>query len=395
MVVDGRTPGRTQGLLLMLISCLPVLGSVLLAPILPAMQDHFEGTPGADALVPVTLTVPALMVGLLAPFAGRFVDRFGRKRLLVIALVVYALFGTAPLWLDALPAIVATRAGVGITEAAIMTCCTTLIADYFSGRERDRWLGLQTVFTAVGATVFFAAGGALGAAGWQTPFWLYSVGAVFAALAAVLLLKTAPSTAVGGPQERVTLPPIPWDVLRVPVIFTLVGGVVFYTPIVELPYALDDLGVEATAAIGGIAAIASAGTAFGAFMFGRVAPRGTAVLLPVAAGLAGIGIVIIGVSPAVPLTAVGAVIGSAGTGLMLPTLLTWAISTLPFEQRGRGTGLWTSAFFIGQFFCPLIVVALTAILGGLGGALVVVGVAALVMAGAARAVLARPASAIA
>ncbi|MEU4292774.1 MFS transporter [Kribbella sp. NPDC026596] len=134
---SARTAGRPQGTLLMLMSCLPVLGAVLLAPVLPSMQQHFAGTPNAAVLVPVTLTVPALVIGLVAPFAGSIVDRFGRKRLLG-ALVTYALFGTAPLWLDGLHAIVLTRVGVGVTEAAIMTCCTTLIADYFSGTARDR-----------------------------------------------------------------------------------------------------------------------------------------------------------------------------------------------------------------------------------------------------------------
>lgn len=383
-----RSAGRRQGLLLMLISCLPVLGSVLLAPVLPRMQDHFEATAGADALVPITLTVPALMIGVLAPFAGRFVDRFGRKQLLVGGLVVYALFGTAPLWLEPLPAIVLSRAGVGVAEAAIMTCCTTLIADYFSGRERDRWLGLQTVFTALAATVFFAAGGALGSFGWRTPFWLYASGLVFAVLAATVLWQPHARTESPAAQAH-ALPPIPWRTLRAPILFTLVGGVVFYTPIVELSYALDDLGVESTAAIGAISAIASAATATGAFVFGRVSGRGTATLLPIAAGLAGTGIVVIGIAGSVAVTAIGAVVASAGTGLMLPTLVTWAISSLPFELRGRGTGLWTAAFFIGQFFCPLIVVGLTAALGGLGGALVVVGIASLVMAVAAKTLLPR------
>ena len=61
-------------------------------------------------------------------------DRLGRKRLLIVATVLYAVFGTAPLWLDSLGAIMASRALVGITEAAIMTCCTTLIGDYYTGR---------------------------------------------------------------------------------------------------------------------------------------------------------------------------------------------------------------------------------------------------------------------
>src|SRR3712207_4922103 len=56
--------------------------------------------------------------------AGRIVDRVGRKRLLVGALVGYAFVGTAPLWLPSLQLIVASRVLLGLAEAAIMTCCT-------------------------------------------------------------------------------------------------------------------------------------------------------------------------------------------------------------------------------------------------------------------------------
>ena len=45
-----------------------------------------------------------------------------------------------------------------------MTCCTTLLADYFHGSQRDKYFGLQVVFTTVAATVFFGVGGALGRA---------------------------------------------------------------------------------------------------------------------------------------------------------------------------------------------------------------------------------------
>src|SRR5688500_18867060 len=75
-----RSAGRAQALVLLLASCLPVLGSVLLAPVLPAIQEAFASTPGASALAPIVLTAPALMIGLTAPFAGRVVERTGRKR---------------------------------------------------------------------------------------------------------------------------------------------------------------------------------------------------------------------------------------------------------------------------------------------------------------------------
>jgi MFS family permease len=380
--------GRPQGMLLMFVSCLPVLGAVLLAPVLPSMEQHFAGTPYATALVPVTLTVPALMIGLLAPFAGSIVDRFGRKRLLVGALVTYAFFGTAPLYLTGLPAIVLSRVGVGITEAAIMTCCTTLIADYFSGAARDRWLAMQTVFASMSATLFFALGGALGSLTWRGPFWLYTSSLAFALLAARLLWQPTPRSA----EARRQLPPIRWRALAVPCLVTLFGGVVFYTPIVELPYVLDAAGVKAVGAIGAVTAIASAATATGAFIFGRTSRFGTRTLLPIAFALAGTGLIIIGLTSAVPVIVVGAVTAASGTGLMLPTLLVWALSGLTYEQRGRGTGLWTASLFIGEFVCPLLILAIAAQTAGLGSALVIVGVAAIALAISTRLRVARPAS---
>jgi MFS family permease len=377
---------RGQGAILLAGSCLPILGSVLLAPVLPRMIDAFATTPGVEVLVPIVLTAPALVIGLLAPVAGRLVDAAGRKRVLVVALVIYALFGTAPLYLDSLTAIVASRVGVGLCEAAIMTACTTLLADLFDGTARDRWFARQTIATTLAATAFFALGGALGSVSWRAPFVLYFSSLVVAVLAAVFVRST-------GRTPAAALPPIPWRLIAVPCLVTLFGGIVFYTPIAELSLVLASVGVTSTATIGLVSAVASLATAAGGFTFGRVARRGTRVLLPVALALAGIGLVVVGISSAVPVIAVGAVIASAGTGLLLPTLLTWALSGLGFAERGRGTGMWTAAMFIGQFFCPLVLLAVSVPLGGLSGAVLALGVLTAVVAGTAPLIVRRWAAA--
>ncbi len=88
----------------------------------------------------------------------------------------------------------------------------------------------------------------------------------------------------------------------------------------------------------------------------------------------------------------GAVLTGFATGLLLPTLLTWAVGGLPFARRGRGTGLWTAALFLGEFLSPLLVSALTAVTGGLGTSLAVIGVASLALAALVATVLTVPAS---
>ncbi|MCW8379768.1 MFS transporter [Streptomyces justiciae] len=369
--IDAPAPGFPQAVILLLASCLSVLGAVLLAPVLPKMEDAFEGTSGVDILVPITLTIPALMIGLLSPVAGSIVDRLDRKRLLVGALVLYAVFGAMPLWLDSLVLIVVSRAVVGVTEAAIMTCCTTLIADYFTGPRRAKYLGLQVVFTNVSSIVFFALGGALGNVGWRVPFWLYIVSPVLAVLVALFIWQPHPPA--GKAQQG--LAPVPWRTLATPCGVTLFGGLVFYIPIAELSFVLDDIGVDDTTTVGLVSAGAAVATAIGALVFGRVSGRGPGVLLPIGFVLAGIGAVVMALGSSTAVVAIGDTIASAGGGLLLPTLLTWAISQLRFEERGRGTGLWTASFNLGQFFCPLLVLALAAAMTGRSSAIVLLGAA--------------------
>src|SRR3954447_10570770 len=370
----GRPAGRIQAFVLLLSSCLAILGAVLLAPVLPAIQDAFAGTAGVEALTPIVLTAPALVIGLTAPFAGRIVDRLGRKRLLVGALVVYAFVGTAPLWLPSLQLIVLSRVFVGLTEAAIMTCCTTLLADYFHGSKRDKYFSLQVIFTTVAATIFFGVGGALGSHSWRTPFWLYLVSLPLAVAAAKLIW----SPAVARRTEK--LPPLPWRTLLAPVGVSLVGGLVFYVLIVELSFKLDSIGVTATGTIGAVSAIGSLGTAIGAFFFGRLARRGPAVTIPVAFLVSGLGLIGLGLAGSVPLVVVFAVVTGLGNGLLLPSLLTWALGSLTFEQRGRGTGFWTAAVFLGEFICPLVVLALRNAISGLTAALGIVGIVGIIAA---------------
>ncbi|MFE1350007.1 MFS transporter, partial [Streptomyces sp. NPDC058757] len=255
---DTAPAGRLPAVVLMAGSCLPILGAVLLAPVLPRIQDHFADVPGSAALVPVMLTVPALSLALLAPFAGMIVDRLGRKRLLVAATVLYALFGTAPLWLDSLHAILVSRVLVGIAEAAIMTACTTLIGDYYSGELRDRYLALQAMCASVSATVFFVLGGALGAADWRAPFWLYAVGLALAPVMARVLPAPLPPERGADTTARAPRRAFPVRRMAGTCLLTVFGAVVFYTVPVEMAYLLDDLGTDSTGTIGAVTAGASA-----------------------------------------------------------------------------------------------------------------------------------------
>lgn len=370
--------GRLRLVVLMAGSCLPVLGAVLLAPVLPKLQDHFATVTDADALVPMILTIPALALALLAPLAGVLVDRLGRRAPLVVATVLYALFGTAPLWLDSLGAIVAARALLGVAEAFIMTSCTTLIGDYYTGRVRDRYLALQSVCATVSATAFFILGGGMGSSDWRAPFQLYAVGLLLAPAMAAFLRQPPPDVAA---DEAATVGRRGSSWLRLAGIclLSVFGGIVFYIVPAETAYLMNGLGVGSSGLIGMVTAIASAATVTGCVIFASLIGRPER-RLPAIFALCGAGLVVIGLAHDVAVLIIGTFLSGIGTGFLLPSLVTWAMSKLEYGNRGRGTGLWTASFFLGQFLCPLAVIALESVTGDLTAAVAAVGLASVLVA---------------
>ncbi|MFG3289249.1 MFS transporter [Streptomyces sp. NPDC048179] len=369
--------GRRHVAILMAGSCLPILGAVLLSPVLSTMQDHFAAVPHVAAMITMVLTGPALMLAVLAPLAGVLIDWLGRKRLLVVATVLYSFFGTAPLWLHSLRDIVASRALLGIAEAFIMTSCTTLIGDYYTGRVRDRYLALQTVCGTASATVFYIVGGALGSPDWRTPFWLYAAGLLLTPIMAVFLPGSRLGTAVPEPATQAR----PFPLLRLAGIclLTVFGATVFYTVPVETPILLNNMGVTSTGLIGMVIAIASAATVAGCVTFASL-PGRPQRRLPAVFGACGVGFLLMAVGHNTVLLVVGGLLTCVGTGFLLPSLLTWAMSELHYGNRGRGTGLWTGSFFLGQFLCPVALSAAQSATGGLATAVRFLGLASLLVA---------------
>jgi MFS family permease len=54
------------------------------------------------------------------------------------------------------------------------------------------------------------------------------------------------------------------------------------------------------------------------------------------------------------------------------------MSLLSFEIRGRGAGLWQSAFAFGQFLSPVVVTLLARQVGGLMGAFLLLAIGAVI-----------------
>lgn len=365
-----QNPSIMTGIALLLPITLTTMAIVLLAPVMPQLMAEFSAVPNHEYLVPMVLTLPALCVAFLCPVAGILGDYFGRRRLLMASFFIYAAVGMAPIFLTDLTHILISRIGVGVSEALIYVLSTTMIADYFKGEARDKWLAAQPAFASMSAILFFNLGGFLGEFGWRTPFWVY--GSAMLMFVLVWLYTWEPSGDEHPDDEAEEAPHnlswagFPWGKMALIVLITVYGSVFFYTVQIQASSGLADLGMTSPSAAGFWTSIASVGVPLGTLIYGLFGSRiGVARLLLIEFALLSVGFMLMGQANTPTSFLIGCFVNQLGAGMLLPTLLVWAMSILRFEFRARGTGFWQSSFAFGQWLSPVVVTFFALRLGGL------------------------------
>jgi EmrB/QacA subfamily drug resistance transporter len=137
---------------------------------LPVIQTSFHSTVADAQWVVEAYT---LVLGALMLLCGALGDRFGRKRLFVGGVGVFAagsvLCGLAP----SMPALIAARVLQGAGGTMMAPASLALIGANFQGQARGRAIGAWSGLTAVASAVGPAAGGAIvDHLGWRWAFFI-------------------------------------------------------------------------------------------------------------------------------------------------------------------------------------------------------------------------------
>lgn len=357
--IEDRRAGRAQALTLIGLAMLPALAIVSLVPNLPQLFEHFKYVPNHELWVPMVLTIPSLCIALFAPLTGLIADKWGRRPLLLVALVGFSFLGLLPMMLDNLYAIIASRFVVGIAEAAILTVCNALMGDYFAGEERQKWLGMQSTVGPVFASALILAGGALGTWSWRGPFALYSLGLVVLLFAALTLWEPTSCREPVQAQAIATLERVsfPWVAAAYVGAGTIGVAILYYVQAVQLGRIFAALGATNPMRNGIVITVASVGVVIGGWSYQRLARFSVRGMLGIILIAYGVGYLGLSQSSSYLMGLPFAVIAQYGNGLAIPTLINWALTKYGYEHRGRGMGLWGSCFFVSQFLSPPTVLA--------------------------------------
>ena len=259
-----RKAGAVQAVIIILINMLPMMAIVALMPVVPAMVENFKDMQHIMTWAPLVLSAPGLCIALLAPYAGVLIDKFGRRNLLIITMVLYGAGGVLPFFLNSFPALMGGRLILGIGEAFVMTLGNVLLGDYFSSEQRSKWLMVQGIISSAAGTLLLSASGYLAVKGWQYPFLVYSVAFLFAIAAWIFIFEPQRTAAV---SEKKNETKIPLNLIAKLCFITLTASAIYFVYTLQFSLVLDSIGIKDRSQIGNISAAASIAVPLGALGF--------------------------------------------------------------------------------------------------------------------------------
>ena len=349
-----KTNTKATKLTVLLVSSLTIMSVVTISPSLPEMSTAFAEVDNAEFLVKMVLTLPALFIAFASPIAGALIDRYGRIKLLWGALLLYAVAGASGYFLTDIYHLLASRALLGMAVGTSMTIVVTLIADYFEGMERQRFVGIQIAFMSIGGILFIGLGGVLADFNWRLPFLIYLFS--LAILPLTVLFLHEPEVIRNRlmqqhPETKQKSPSVIWLLF----VNVMIMWILFFLIPVQIPFHLKAIGTESNALIGAAIAMSTAFSAVSSFSYARIKNRFSfftifsAGYLLMAAAYA-----MVAFSASYMAVVLAMMLAGFGMGMMIPNTNMWVMKIAPPEIRGREIGRLTTFWFLGQFLSPIL-----------------------------------------
>jgi len=339
-------------LTLLFVSSLTIMSVITISPALPQMAIAFAGIKNAAFIVKMVLTIPALMIAIVSPVTGRLIDRHGRLKILRMALVLYAIAGVGGFFLNNLYYILISRAVLGISVGMSMTIVITLIADYFEGIERQKFVGLQIAFMSIGGILFLVLGGVLADISWRYPFLIYLSSLLVLPFTIIFLREPVVVQKINNTNQHLKAPPIIWLLF----FNIMLMWIIFFLIPVQIPFYLKSIGVEKNSMIGAAIAMSTAFSAISSFSYSKIKARLSFLsIFSIGYLLMATGFICIAFSSTYLLVVVAMMISGLGMGMMIPNTNMWVMKLAPPEIRGKEIGKLTTFWFFGQFLSPVVI----------------------------------------
>lgn len=339
------------------------LNSTMIAVALPSLADDFDISVGRASIL-ITVYLVAMLLG--QPLSGRVSDRIGNRRLVIVALIGFALFSLVCAASTSFGMLVAARGAQAAFASALSPSVQSMLRTGTAPDDRGRMFGILGSVLGVGAAGGPVIGGALTEIfGWQAIF-LVNLPVVAVALLVAIRVRSADRTSsepTHRSAQRQATAPILNRVFVASFSAQAFSTQAQYTLLLLTPIILTARGWNS----GSVGLVLSALTV-GMIVFGPPGGRSgdrrgrrTPVLVGMTLATASMLVLLIaGATVAAVLLVLALLAFGIGLGTAVPNLMTAALDSVPEERSGSAAGIFSMSRYVGSITTSLAVTALVA-----------------------------------
>lgn len=376
-----------------LLAALSALGPFSIDTYLPSFHEIAEKLGATQLQVQQTLAAYLVAFAVMTLWHGAISDRFGRRRVILIALACFGLASAGCAVASSIEQLWFWRAMQGVTAGAGMVVSRAIVRDLYDGADAQRLMAHITMMFALAPAIAPVIGGWLQTFfGWRSVFAFLVLSTVALWVACWKLLpETLP------PEKRQSLKPAYlgrtyWKVMSSPpflfacaAISLNFGG--FFVYVLSAPvFLMQHLGVHETGFLW-LFGPAMAGMIGGSWLSGRLAGKisfsrtiALGYLLMAIAAIANLGLNL-ALPPALPWSVMPVFVYTLGMSLTMPCLSILALDPFPAQ---RGLAASCQSFFQSSFNTVIAALIAPALWGstlslawGMAGMMAIGGIAAL------------------
>ena len=353
--------------MLLLTSILVIMADLTVSPILPKIKETFVDIPNIDLLVKMVLTMPALFIVISSPFIGCLLDKYGRKKIILISILTYIIAGSSGYFVDSIYELLTGRAILGIATAGVITGCSALVGDYYEGEEVSNMMGLQSTFIGYGGLLCLFLGGFLGDISWRATFLVYLLPVILLFLFAKFIdepcgqecshYTTLPQKSTCQKKLNLGIKDNKFLKKLIALYIIAFGTMIFFYMVpLQLPFYLKSIMPISNTKIGLTIAIMPLFSATTAIFYKKLRRHfAYRSIFVISCFTMGLGFTVISLFPEYIFSAIGLVFIGMAMGMVVPNLRAWIGSCSDSAFLGRAFGGLTASIYLGQFFSPFVI----------------------------------------
>lgn len=347
------TKGQDKRIMLMpaiiSVSLLTIMAPTAVSPALASIQAAFPDVP--STFVKLVLTLPALIMVPMGPLTARWSEKLGKKRILLIGMSLFLVFGLAGGLAAQFWQLIAARILFGVGLGIMAPLSTSLIFDFEPDpNRRSRLMGIQGSANQLGGLIFLSLSGVLANISWRYSFLTYALVIVSILLTAFFLpsQRVEPGkTDAPKSEERLNAK------IFVLAFFAMMIMACYFVINTDLAIFMHSEGLGSADKCGFALSVMRVPAIFMGMVLALLMKRLRDWTMPLAALVMAAGYVMIALSHSYAMVFAACLVIGLGGGIVLPPLMLSVPRIVGPAKLTLGVAILTSVSQLGQFISPI------------------------------------------